>query len=62
MTLLSYDQDRSNIGQQDEDGSEQTVFEIADLRPQEESCGSQKNEKGTPWIPVYPKNLVAFDL
>ena len=50
MTLLSYDQDRSNVAQQDEDCCEQTVFEVAYHRPQEKSCGSQKNEQGTPRI------------
>src|SRR5215469_3812394 len=49
--LLAYDQDRSNVAQQDEDCCEQTVLEVADHRSQEETCGSQKNEHGTPWIP-----------
>jgi len=48
VALLSYDPDRSNVAQQDEDGGEQAVFEIADHRPQEESCGSQKKEQHTP--------------
>jgi len=38
MALLSYDHDRNNIAQQDQDGCEQTVFEIANHRPQEERC------------------------
>jgi hypothetical protein len=51
VTLLSYNHDRSNVAQQDEDGCEQTVFEISNHRSDEECRGSQKNEQGAPWIP-----------
>src|SRR5215469_16731278 len=40
VALLSKNQDRC----------EQTVFKVADDRPQEETCGSQKNEQRAPRI------------
>ena len=60
MPFLAYDQDRSNVAQQDEDDCKQTMFEVTDHRPQEKSYGSQKDERSTPRIPpcfVWPVEI-----